>query len=267
MPFREVEEDVRLYYESWGEGPPVVFVHGGGASHEVWEQQVYHLAEDFRTVTYDLRGHGESSKPPDGHTFDRFTDDLEALIDRLDLNNHSLVCHAIGGYVGLNYALRNPEALDHLVLVCSSARFLGADEERGGFSHDFWERYLTGLKTSKTEATADLVNSYFFHEDPGEATRRSIINTMLDWPLYALKQIGWDAETINFEDRLGEIEIPALVVHGEHDKKQRYSGASFLAENLPEGELVTFENSAHLPQLEEVERFNRVVKEFITEAG
>lgn len=265
MPYCEVEKDVRLYYEAFGSGEPIVFVHGGGMSHEGWEQQVFELADHFHCVAYDLRGHGESDKPAHGNNFERFTQDLEALLAHLRLDRVSLVCHAVGGYVGMQFALRNPNALHRLVLVSSGARFIGEDAERGGFSHEFWNDYLSGLKESKIEATAKLVNQMFFHRDPGEATRQEILSIMMQWPLYSMKEIGRDAQNIDFKDRLQEIKAPTLIVHGAHDRKQRYSGAAHLCDSIPNARLVTFEDSAHLPNLEEVERFNRVVMEFVKE--
>jgi non-heme chloroperoxidase len=263
MPFCEVEKDIRLYYETFGSGSPIVFIHGGGMSHEFWEQQVFYFADSHQVVAYDLRGHGESDKPPHGHEFIRFTQDLEALIKVLGLGKVTLVCHAVGGYVGILYALRNPEQLSKLVLVSSSARFLGADEERGGFSNDFWKVYREGLATDKIKATEKLIKDNFYYKDPGPATLQITLNIMMQWPLYALKLIGRDAEKINFEGRLNEITAPVLVIHGKHDRKQRFSGADFLSRQLPNGKLCVFDESAHVPPLEEVEKFNQVVSDFL----
>lgn len=263
MPFCQVERDVRIYYETFGAGDPVVFVHGGGMSHEFWEQQMCALMDRHQVVALDLRGHGESDKPPTGHNFDRFTADLEALVEHLQLRRIAVVCHAVGGYVGIKYALRNPDNIAKLVLVSTGARFVGGDEERGGFSTEFWARLREGMKQSKIDANADLIDQMFFHKSPSEAVRQSLLTISLQWPLCATLQMGKDAETIDFGDRLQEIRIPVLVAHGRHDRKQRYSGAAHLAGKLPNGRLVTFEDSAHLVPLEEVSRFNHVLLDFL----
>lgn len=263
MAYCEVEKDVRLYYETFGSGEAIVFVHGGGTSHEFWEQQMYDLVDDYQVVAYDLRGHGESDKPPTGHNFDRFTDDLEMLVKHLQLENVTIVCHAVGGYVGMNYTLRNPDTVARLLLVSSGIRWLGSDVERGGFSLEFWKEYSEGLAVDKIEATAKVVDSVFFYKEPGQATKQEIINTMMKWPLCATKQIAESAKKINFEGKLGAIKIPVLIAHGLHDRKQRFSGASYLCDNFPNGKLITFEQSAHLPPLEEVEKFNRVLRDFM----
>lgn len=265
MPFCQVEEDVRIYYETYGSGDPVVFIHGGGMSHEFWEQQTYAMMDSHQVVAMDLRGHGESDKPPHGHTFNRFTQDLEALVAHLKLRKVAVVCHAVGGYVGMNYTLRHPDKVSKLVLVSTGVRFVGGDEERGGFSLEFWANLRKGTARSKIDANAELIDQKFFYKPPSEATRQALLMITQQWPLCAYLQMGRDAESINFEDRLHEIKAPVLVMHGRHDRKQRYSGGVYLAGKLPRGRLATFEESAHLPPLEEVERFNQVLLEFLAE--
>ena len=262
MAYCEVEKGVSLYYEDYGTGKPFVFVHGGGMSHEMWEQQVYELADHFRVVAFDMRGHGASDKPGYGHTFDRLVQDLEALVNHLRLEDLNLVCHGIGGYVGILYALKHQRSVARLVLVSSGARFVGDDAERGGFSTELWDTYLRGMAKNKIEATAQLVERTFFHRDPGAATRQAVIDIMLQWPVYAMKMLGRDLQKMDLEARLDDLTTPTLVLHGRHDAKQRFSGAAHLSGKIKGARLVAFEDSAHNPQLEEVEKFNRVLMEF-----
>lgn len=262
MAYCEVEKGIRLYYEEYGAGKPFVFIHGGGMSHEMWEQQVYELADHFRVVAFDLRGHGESDKPAHGHTFDRLVADLEALVDQLHLADMNIVCHGIGGYVGILYALKHPCAVARLILVSSGARFVGDDAERGGFSTELWDTYLRGMAKNKIEATTQLVERTFFHKDPGAATRQAVIGIMLQWPVYAMKMLGRDLQKMDLEARLRDLTTPTLVLHGRHDAKQRFSGAAHLSGKIHGSQLIAFEDSAHNPQLEEVEKFNRALMDF-----
>ncbi len=262
MPFLEVEPGVRLYYEAFGAGHPVVFVHGGAMSHEMWEQQVYALADRYRTVAYDLRGHGQSDKPAAGHTIARFVDDLAALVEALELQGCTLVCHGIGGYVGVQFAVQAPR-LARLVLVSTGTRLVG-DAEEVGFAPTLWADYVQGMAVNKVEASARLLET-FFHRDPGEATRHALLAVMLQWPAYAMKLLARDLETVNLDAMLPAVRVPTLVLHGVHDRKQRYGGALALARRIPGARLVPFHDSGHNPQLEEAERFNRVLVEFIEE--
>lgn len=263
MPFIEVEPGTRLYYEEFGEGKPIVFIHGGAQSHEMWEQQVYELADHYRTVTYDLRGCGESDKPAFGHTLERFVTDLEVLTTNLGLNDISLVCHGIGGYFGVTFAVRHPEIVSRLALVGTAARFSGADEERGGFDLDLWTNYKKAMAVNKAEACAWLIDNTFFHKDPGQATKQVILATMVKWPLYAWKLFNRSIEKADLAPILGDLKASTLILHGEHDRKQRYSGVAHLAASIPGAQIVTFSESAHMPHLEEPEKFNRVLTDFI----
>jgi pimeloyl-ACP methyl ester carboxylesterase len=262
MPYCEVEPDVKLYYEDFGEGKPLLFIHGGAMSHEMWEQQVYELADHFRVVCPDLRGHGESDKPRHGHNFERLVQDIDALAEKLQLRDLTVISHGIGGYVGILYTLARKDRVARLALVSSGARFVGADEERGGFSNELWERYTRGMGENKIQASADLIDETFFYRDPGPATRQAILNINLQWPVYAMKMLGRDLAGIDLEHRLKEIDVPTLVVHGRHDRKQRFAGAEHLAKCIPGARLVAFDESAHNPQFEEREKFNRLIREF-----
>src|SRR5699024_10614926 len=246
MAYCEVEPGVRLYYEQFGAGSPVVFIHGGGMSHEIWEQQVFDLADDFHTITLDLRGHGQSDKPAHGHTIQRFLNDVEILLD----------------HVGILYALNDSQSTRRLVVVNSGPRFVGGDEIRGDFSTNLWDTHMNDIAKNKIEARTNLVAQTFFHNDPGQSTRQAVINIMLQWPIYAEKMLGRDLQHLDLESQLDSIKTPTLILHGIHDKKQRYSGARRLASTIAGSHLIPFENSGHNPQLEEVEKFNCVLRKF-----
>lgn len=85
MPTLNASDGTIIYYEDFGEGSPIVFVHGGAATHSLWEHQVYELADHFRAITYDHRGCGSSGKPRNGYTTNRLADDLYDLISTLNL--------------------------------------------------------------------------------------------------------------------------------------------------------------------------------------
>ncbi len=263
MPLIEVEPGVKLYYEDFGSGKPFVFVHGGAQSHQMWEQQVYELADNYRTVTYDLRGHGDSDKPAAGHSVERFTDDLEALISGLKLVDIAIVCHGIGGYMGVFFAVRRPDLVSKLVLIGTGARFKGEDQERGGFSTAVWDNHKSEMALNKAEATWNLIERTFFHSDPGLATKQAILQTMLKWPIYAWKLLSRSLEKVDLASVLSTITVPTLVLHGEHDRKQRYSGVEHLVKSIPGARLITFTESAHMPQLEEPAKFNHVLIDFV----
>src|SRR5882724_9874971 len=107
---------VRLFYEDWGEGKPVVFIHGWPVSHEMWEYQLAQLPQQgFRCIAYDRRGFGQSDKPWDGYDYTTLANDLKALLDELDLQDVVLVGFSMAGGEVVRYcSLYNCERLSEV---------------------------------------------------------------------------------------------------------------------------------------------------------
>ncbi len=87
---------------------------------------------------------------------------------------------------------------------------------------------------------------------------------MLHWPLAATKMLSRDVVAFDLVDRLGDIKVPTLVAHGRHDRKQRFGGARLMADGNPDARLVVFEQSAHLPYIDQAVRVNEVLADFLT---
>jgi non-heme chloroperoxidase len=90
---------IQLYYEDWGKGDPVLFLHGRGMSHEVWQGQVHALQDEFRLITLDLRGHGDSEKTAGPYTHAAYAADIRAVIHRLKLKGLCLVGWSTGSII------------------------------------------------------------------------------------------------------------------------------------------------------------------------
>lgn len=108
---------VDLYYESQGDGPPIVFAHGVGGNHASWYQQVPFFARWYRVITFDHRGFGNSSDDPTGPGRAAFVDDLEGLLSALGVEQTALVAQSMGGWTMLEYTLRHPERVRGLVMA------------------------------------------------------------------------------------------------------------------------------------------------------
>jgi pimeloyl-ACP methyl ester carboxylesterase len=109
---------VETYYEQRGSGPPIVFVHAMFMNTTQWEPQVEALADEFTTITYDVRGHGRTggSRPP-RYDIDLFARDLDALLDALDVEDPILCGLSIGGCIAQAYAARHPDRVRGLILA------------------------------------------------------------------------------------------------------------------------------------------------------
>jgi pimeloyl-ACP methyl ester carboxylesterase len=168
MPYIEVAPDIRLSYEDFGDGPPIVFTHAGLTTHKMWDHQVAALAARFRTVAYDWRGVGASDKPRGSYSVDTLVADLSALITGLNLGRATLVGHGVGTHVALLATAIHPELVARLVLVSGAPWFKGDREAEGGFSLEFTEWFnaqMAGLLAP--QASASLYERFMFHRDPG----------------------------------------------------------------------------------------------------
>jgi pimeloyl-ACP methyl ester carboxylesterase len=260
----EVEPGVRLYVEEWGEGVPVVFVHGGGVTHEFWEHQVSGLMGRFRVITFDLRGCGRSDRPPRGYSIDIWAADLGALIELMGLERPAVVGHAVGAHIALRLASSRPDLLGRAVIASGAPCAFGQEAGAGGFSTSMWEGLKRGLTTNRPQAELDLADDRYFLRDPGEGMRLWTLHMALQWSNGVYAQLFESFPSLDHRPHLSQVALPVLVAHGRHDDKNRYDGGVYLAERLPAARLVTFEASAHCPPLEEVERFNGELASFLT---
>ena len=108
MPFIETNDGTILFYKDWGEGKPVLFVHGWCLGADMWEYQIPRLVDDgLRCIAYDVRGCGRSDQPGQGYDFDTLADDLAVVIEHLGLRDVTLVGHSMGSGQILRYLSRH----------------------------------------------------------------------------------------------------------------------------------------------------------------
>lgn len=117
MPTAETN-GIETYYHDHGDGHPIVVAHGAGADHQIWTERLQPLTDDYRIITYDLRGHGKTGGSSlDNYSIDTYVDDLVALIETLNLEQPVVLGHSLGGMVGYVFASSYPEYLSGLVTV------------------------------------------------------------------------------------------------------------------------------------------------------
>ena len=266
MPLAEISPGMRLYYEDFGEGDPVVFISGGHLTHKVWESQVAALAGEFRTVTFDWRGTGLSDKPRGGYTIDIAARDVGSLIDALGLSPAVLVGHGLGAHLALLTAEARPQSVKGLFLTAAAPWVLGErDGQVGGLPEDF-VRFVTLQKGRASvpyaETCFELGDKWMFHKSQGPGVNQWILEQALQWPQYVVECYAASMRQIDHRERLPRIACPVVIAQGRHDRKQRYEGAIYLANALLNARLKTFENSAHMPAIEEIDQFNHALLEF-----
>lgn len=250
----------------------VVTLHGapgmGSRANDwaVWSN----LDDEYRIVSYDQRGSGESSDTgPFDH--DQFCADLEELRRRLGLGKIVLTGGSYGGMIALEYTLKHQENLHALVLrdTTPSNRFRDSSLDRAlasGFPMDRegLERLFAGMTTSDDdfrELIRMIMPLYTVDSDPAaEAERVAAMRLHFRTHNYAFSK---NQPSYDLSDRLGEIRVPVLVTVGRHDWITPLAASEEIVAGIPAAELAIFENSGHGPQNEERELWLRTVRGFL----
>jgi pimeloyl-ACP methyl ester carboxylesterase len=251
---------VQLYYEDWWKGKPVLFLHGRGMSHEVWQNQVHALQDEFRLITLDLRGQGDSEKVAGPYTHHAYAADLKMVIRRLKLKDLCLVGWSTGSIIIQKYAQEyGLRPLVKCIVLVGTASVFKAKE--GSTASGWHATQLKPLEDNFTQALWDLPNQML--HNPSQSINDWLLHINLKTPLTVLLQtleanIEGDYRTV-----LPRIDVPALILQGKHDRLTPIEGARYMAKRIPNSRLVEFSHSGHPPHLEEPKKFNAELRRFL----
>lgn len=262
---------IRLFYETSGEGTPVVFVHEFAGDRRSWEDQVRFFSRRYRTVTYNARGFSPSEVPEDAslYTQDHASDDLADLIRALDLAPAHVVGLSMGGYATLHLGLRYPELARSIVVAgCGYGSEMSQREQFQKEAQDVARRFEEeSLEVFAKAYTAGPTRIQLERKDPiayqrfcdifVDRSAKGSANTM------RTLQAGRPS-VYELEESMRKMEVPTLILSGDEDEPCLEPGL-FMKRTIPTAALITFPNAGHLINLEEPAMFNRIVLDFITE--
>ena len=248
----------RLYYADQGQGPPMLLIHGLGASHADWESQIAHFSRFFRVIAPDLRGHGESEAVPP-YSIERFATDLLQLVDQLGLGGYALIGHSMGGAVAMQMAMLKPDRVVKLVLTNTLPSFRPRTFAQ---KRQLWLR-LWGARLFGNARLSKITAQRMFPLPEQRALRDTVMarNARANKQVYLASLRALSAWSI--QDKLQWLRMPTLVLSSEHDYFQPALAQSF-AEALPDGRYRLFEGAHHGLPMEQPDEFSRTVMEFLT---
>lgn len=257
----------KIHVNEAGEGHPVLLLHGSGPGATGWSNfgpNMGVLAEHFRVIAVDMPGWGSS----DAVTVDE-RDHVRAaveLMDALDIGEAAFVGNSMGGMTSIRFAYTHPDRITHLVTMGSGSP--------GPILFGFGDGPTEGLKAlnaayldPSAERMLDLVRVMTFSEemaDPAIATQRS--ETALTRPDHLANFIaGFGRRPFIDLDRLGDVMVPTLLIHGRDDRVVHYEHSLKLCAAIPDSRLVLLNRCGHWAQLEHADEFNRLVTRFVTD--
>jgi len=257
----------RLAYEEVAPPPPadaVLLLCGIGAKRQGWYKQLPTLGARLRTLALDYRDVGDSDPAPGPYTIAEVADDVHALARTLEIDRASVVGISMGGFVALELALRHPDLVDRLVLVVTSA---------GGPTHvstspEIMRLLMPGDEEVESGEGARRVCAAV--AGPGFAERHpeeidAFVEIARHRPLTReayLRQLQ-ACRAHDVSDRLGAIDAPTLVLHGDSDPLVPVENGRHLAAGIAGARLVVYPGVGHIPEVEIADRFNEDLLGFL----
>nr|WP_229335389.1 alpha/beta hydrolase [Flavobacterium sp. ALJ2] len=221
----ETAPNVKLYVKDYGQGKPVILIHGWPLSNEMWEYQIDFLVQNnYRVITYDRRGFGKSSQPWDGYDYDSLTDDLKEIIEQLELEDVTLVGFSMGGGEVVRYFSRHGgKRVIKAALISSIIPFLlKTDDNPEGHPKEKSETTATAIKEDRIEFLDNFGKTFFgvtIINRPLSTVLLEYYRTLCSFasPRATLK-CAESFSTTDFRDELDSINVPTLIIHGDADK-------------------------------------------------
>jgi 3-oxoadipate enol-lactonase len=261
MPILQLQ-DLVLYYEITGNGPPLLLIHGLGSSSRDWEMQIEPFAREYQVITLDLRGHGQSGKPPGPYSIRMFAEDTAALVRTLDILPAHVVGISMGGMVAFELAVHFPQLLRSLTIVNSypEMRVETLQEHL-----QVWRRFLI-LEILGMRGMGMMLSGRLFPFPEQADLRETFVRRWVENDKRAYRESMRAVLNWNVEQQLGEIDCPVLVVASDHDyttveEKRAYT------KRIPAAKLIVIEDARHAVTADRPDKFNAVLRDFLKNIG
>jgi pimeloyl-ACP methyl ester carboxylesterase len=257
-----VVDGIRVHVAEAGEGPALVLLHGVTASHANWERTIPAFADRWRVVAPDLPGHGRSAKPDAPYTIDFYAGVLRSLGRELGIAEAVVVGNSLGGQIAVEAAIAYPAWVRALVLAAPAGRFGPGLRALG--------RPLgaaASLAVLRLVLPRALDLCFYDPSVPSRAERHRLLAERLeadDAPGFARAVARSLAGALEAAHQpLDRVTQPTLLLWGRQDRLVPLSGSRRVLERVPHARLVVLERCGHLPMLEQPERFNAAVDDFL----
>jgi non-heme chloroperoxidase len=234
------KDGVEIFYKDWGKGQPIVFSHGWPLSADDWDaQMLFFLAQGYRVIAHDRRGHGRSSQTEDGNDMEHYADDLAALTEKLDLHDAIHVGHSTGGGEVVRYVAKHGLKRTAKIVLISAVPpvMVKSKENPEGTPLDVFDGLRAALAANRAQFYLDVASGPFYgFNRPGAKPSQGIIENWWRQGMMGGTKAHYDcikafSET-DFTEDLKKIDKPALVLHGDDDQVVPYKDAGVLSAKL-----------------------------------
>ncbi|ANL63866.1 alpha/beta hydrolase family protein [Rhizobium phaseoli] len=233
--------DIKMYYAEYGEGDPILFIHGGLGNTGVWGHQIAEFARDHLVIVADSRGHGRSTRSQQPFGYDLMTSDYVALLDYLKIDKVTLVGWSDGGIIGIDMAMKHPEKLTRVIAQAANVTTDGVKPDV--MSNRTFNAYIkvAGEQYRTLSPTPNEYDAFVTQISQMWAT-----------------QPNWTAS------ELGKITLPVTLAIGDHDEAVKLDHTEMMAKEIPGAKLVILKDASHFAMLQDPEGYNAMIRDAMT---
>lgn len=253
---------IQMHVVEAGSGRPILLLHGLGWTAELWESVIDRLAQRYRVIAGDTRGHGRSEKPPGPYSIEQFAADWHGVLQASGVEHACIVGFSQGGMTAQSLALRYPDDVGALVLVSTVSRSNPA-------ARPILEERIQAARIQGPEAAARLAAKGIFSHAFATSNPKKVewfVNWRAAMDQEALIHATRAGYGFDVDDQLRNVRVPAIVLYGEEDALTQPAAVRRVAESLPLGtRAVGFPEAGHMLPFEQPEHFERVLLSFLDE--
>jgi len=265
------KDGTEIYYKDWGTGQPLFFHHGWPLSADDWDaQMMFFLAQGYRVVAHDRRGHGRSTQTAKGHDMDTYASDVAEVVKALDLKNVVHIGHSTGGGEVTRYAAKFGQGrVAKAVLVSAIApQFMKSAKNPDGVPKEAVDGIREGTAKHRSQFYIDITMPFYGFNRPGAVVSEGIRRNWWRQGMMGSAQAQYEcirvlSETEFFDD-LTMLDIPVLVLHGEDDQICPFAttGAKSV-KLLKHGKLISYPGFPHGMPTTHADQINQDILAFI----
>jgi pimeloyl-ACP methyl ester carboxylesterase len=258
---KKIINDLSVYVSGNNESKTILFVHGFPFDHTMWQTQVDEFSKDYKCVSYDIRGLGESPAGDGQFTMESFVDDLEIILEELKLNRPILCGLSMGGYISLRALERMQESFSAAILCDTRSE---ADNNEGKLKR------AAGIKRINKEGLAPFVKDFItncfgddFKQNRKEALQNIIEKSLQFNPVGVKGGLFAMLSRSDTTTSLGKINIPTLLICGEQDTLTPPSVMKDMFHKINKAEFAEIPKAGHMTPIENPQMVNKAIRDFL----
>jgi len=245
---------MNLNVEKFGEGDPIVFIHGVGGSSQYWYYQREYLRSFMKVILVDLPGHGRTP-PGECKTIEEARDTIRDVIVDMGIGQAYLAGHSMGGGIAISFALAYPELLKGIILICTGAklRVLPA--------------ILDNVLKDKEGTVRMIMMDYAFSTKAPRKMKENGFNDMMKSSAEIIHQDFTACDRFNVVGSLASVSIPAMIISGQDDLLTPPSYSEYLHREIKNSRMVVIEDAGHMVMIEQPDAVNRAIEGFVSKVS